>query len=162
MPHREPNKFVDGSVYAETQEDGKVMVMLNADHPQFPNAPVGEILKACSNHYSVYTYKRVKDAYGLVEVGEFGIHLGFFTSIDCAIACLEYRNGRLATKRERHFACPDCGAVVMTVMQTGLSYQIPIPRLVNTESVEVYTDTYNNGKYSKVSGYTIHECEVKS
>lgn len=159
MPHREPKKFVDGPVFVKMSEDDKVMVVLGSEHPQLPGNVVGQITRQDREHYTAYTLNGVKDRFG-VDMGSstsMGVALGSFTSIECAIARLEYRDGRLTTKRKREFACPDCDKEVMTVMLRSA-----IPKLVDTERVDVYASTRGDGIYSKTTGYKLHECNKEA
>ena len=151
MPHRPANPiFFDSDVYAEPTDNGGAMVKLPSDHIKRPNQVIGQIIKNGDNDYTAYTYN--------IDTDELIIALGRYTSIDCAIARLEYREGRLSTKYNREFACPDCGKTVKTVMVAGPVYPRTIPKLANIDKVMILADTWNKGTYNFVKGITLHEC----
>ena len=157
MPHRDPNPiFFDSAVEAALTDAGDANVKLPDNHPKYPGLVVGKIIKNTKNdnYYTAYYYDAKED--------KLIFALGSFTSIDCAIARLEYRDGRLSTKPNREFACPDCGKIVRNVMLDGPIYNRAIPKLVNSQLSVVIADTWRNGHYRSVEGYTLHKCQKEA
>ena len=101
MPHRDPNPiFFDSAVEAIITDTGDAEVKLPNNHPKYPNLVIGKIIKNTKNddHYTAYSYDAKKD--------KFKMPLGCFTSIECAVARLEYRTGRLTAKPNRNSLAP--------------------------------------------------------
>ena len=150
MPHT-PQKHVDCEVFSNPTATGGAMIELDCDHPDRPGAIVGQIVRNSDYNYTVFVYDE--------EDESLKITLGIFTSIKCAIANIEYRDGRLTKKRQKEFDCPDCGETVKSVMVYSLLHTQSNPRLVDIVKVMIVVDEWGNGKYQSVVGYQVHECE---